>query len=154
MREDISAEEAREFLTNVLALNIDLLFDRGTEASRSLELPGNRHVVRDLVTFLADSLQASEIYTQVVTEIEAILRQRPIQVEDVKSMITHLSQAQSQSHAQGTPLEGMAADKANRLAAALYAPSPLSAGDPGIETYQAQIESAEWDALRNEAKVI
>ncbi|MDX1580592.1 MAG: hypothetical protein R3360_03100, partial [Alphaproteobacteria bacterium] len=121
---------------------------RGTEASRAAEQPSHRHVVRDLVTYLADRLQASEIYNQVVAEIEAILRQRPIQVEDVKAMITHLAKAQSQ----GAPLEGIASDKANRLAAALYAPSPLSAGDPGIASYKAQIEAAEWEALRNEAR--
>lgn len=143
---EIDAGSAREFLTELLALNLDLLFDRSTEATRTREL-SLREAVGHLANYVSQRLHAPELYGKVVEEIEAILQQRPIQVADVKAMITRLSTIQY-----GRPLlEGPAADKANRMAAALFAPTPLTAGDPGVEAYAEQLAAATNDALRHEA---
>jgi hypothetical protein len=143
---EVDAEAATDFLKEILALNLDLLFDRATESTRMADA-ALRDAVSRLAAHIADFLPASELYGKVIDEIEAILQQRPIQVGDVKAMITRMVMAQHEGHR----LEGSAADRAHRLSAALFAPTALSAGDPGIDAYAQALAEATPEALRLEA---
>lgn len=142
----VTADQAGEFLAEVLALNVDLLFERPTEASRETvsELQeGARAVLR----FLASEVKPHRVFASVVDEAEAILRQRPISVGDVKSMLTHLSLARRA----GTTLPNGYDARAGTLTAALFEPSPLSQGDPGLAAYEAALSRSTPAQLREEA---
>lgn len=142
----ISSEQAHQFLTQVLANNLTFLFSPASEAEREIqgqlaELP------RNLLRYLAESIGYEHIIDQLIGEIWRILQQRPIQVNPVKGMITHIALCQANPEIDlGTSGQG-----ASRLVSSLFGPTHACREDPGLTIYQQRLDFMDNAALQSEA---
>ena len=142
----VPPEQARHFLTQVLALNLGIVFDLGNEVQRE-RLGSNKNLVTDLFSFHLDRIGIEDILGSLIDEIRRILSQRPILVDTVKSMVTQISIALSQG--KGGPGEiGIGAD---RLVSALFGPTQGCQDDPGVDGYQVRLSSMDEGLLQQEA---
>lgn len=141
-------EHARHFLTQVLALNLDRILGAHHEAAR-LSAHELTETVDNLLKHLLKAVGTEGILGQLVDEVWRILRQRPLQVDHVKSMILQIAVAmneQGQSfNASDTRLG------ADRLISALFGPSELCREDPGIDVYRDRLSVADAGTLQAEA---
>tara|TARA_R110001599_G_scaffold170492_4_gene360696 strand:+ start:1540 stop:3540 length:2001 start_codon:yes stop_codon:yes gene_type:complete len=142
----VSSEQAHQFLTQVLANNLALLFSPASEAERETqgrlaELP------RNLLKHLAASIGYEHIIDQLIGEIWRILQQRPIQVNPVKHMITQIALCQVNPDIDlGTSGQG-----ADRLVSSLFGPTHACREDPGVTVYQERLDYMDNAALQSEA---
>ena len=91
---DISAEHAHHYLTQAMALNLWLLFTPPTEAER--ETQGRlAQISRYLFQHLATRIGYEHVIDTLIEEIWRILRQRPLQVEAIKQMVTQIALCQA-----------------------------------------------------------
>lgn len=142
----VSAEQARHFLTQVLALNLQTLFGNSDEASR--ERPASiRKMLDSQLRFLARHIGLENILDQVVDEIWRVLRQRPIQVDGPRQMIGRIAAALFDP---GTKLQS-ATRGSERLISALFGPTQGCQEDPGIAVYQERLAAMDTYALEQEA---
>lgn len=137
---------AQHFLTQVLALNLPMLFSAPSEAER--ETQGKlAQIPRALFQHLAARIGFEHIIDELINEIWRILQQRPIQVEPVKQMVTQISLCQSNPEIDlGTSGQG-----ANRLVSALFGPTQACHEDPGVAIYQQRLSAMDAAALQYEA---
>ncbi len=144
----LPAEHARHFLAQVLALNLDRILGAHHEAARvkAGELDG---AVDRLLKHILASVGTEGILGQLVDEVWRILRQRPIQVDHVKSMILQIALAMNEQQ------QGFSASDtrlgADRLISALFGPTQLSREDPGLQTYRDRLGAADTGTLQAEA---
>lgn len=142
----ISAEQAHHYLTQVMALNLWLLFGAPSEAER--ETQGRlAQLPRHLFQHLAQRIGYEHIVDKLIDEIWRILQQRPLQVESVKQMITQIAICQ----ADPTLDLGASGQGADRLVSSLYGPTQACREDPGIEVYRQRLEGMDQSALQYEA---
>ncbi|WP_181697800.1 hypothetical protein [Nocardia sp. GTS18] len=142
----ISAAAATEHLSQVLAVNLSLLFSPPTEAER--EQQGRMaQVSRELLHYLVAEVGYEKVLENLVDEIWRILRQRPIQVDAVKRMITQIAVARANPDVD-LGASGLGAD---RLISSLYGTTEGCREDPGVEIYRARLESMDDSALQYEA---
>lgn len=142
----VSAEHAHHHLSQVLAINLSLLFTPPSEAER--EQQGRMaQVPRALVRHLVEEVGYEKVLEHLIDEIWRILRQRPIQVEPVKRMITQIAVARSNPDID-LGASGLGAD---RLISSLYAPTDACREDPGVEVYRTRLETMDDSALQYEA---
>ncbi|MFC3283411.1 hypothetical protein [Litchfieldella rifensis] len=142
----ISAEQAHHYLTQVLAINLELLFMPPSEAER--ETQGRlAQVPRSLFKHLAEQIGYEHVIDRLIDEIWRILQQRPIQVEPVKRMITQIAICRTNPDIDlGTSGQG-----ADRLISSLYGATQASREDPGVDVYRERLESMDSGALQYEA---
>jgi hypothetical protein len=145
-RDNFTAEQARHFLTQVLALNLARVFAPANEAER-VRLGPLGAVVEQLFAFLLKEIGYQEILSNLIEEIWRILAQRPIQLDHVKTMITQISIAMSQG---GVEL-GESRLGADRLVSALFGPTQGSLDDPGLAVYQERLAAMDRATLQQEA---
>jgi hypothetical protein len=136
----VSAEQALHFLREVLALNLDYVFERGTEAARERRSQGVQEMFRHLVTHIG----YGNILEQVVEEVWRILKQRPIHLSHILDMVTQLSVCAAD------PRMSVPAG-AEQLVSALFGPSPGSRDDPGLEVYRERLAPMDTQRLHQEA---
>ncbi|MDK8462073.1 hypothetical protein [Marinobacter sp. SS13-12] len=142
----ISSEQARHFLTQVMALNLDLLSGTLTEADR--ERPKELGtVVQGLYQYLISHLGYESLLDSLVAEVWRLLEQGPVQVDSICDMIGQIAKCLYDPDLETT---GTAA--ATRLVRALFAPTPGSKEDPGLDVYQLRLAKMEDEALSVEAK--
>nr|WP_245555628.1 hypothetical protein [Gordonia soli] len=146
-REDLSAEDARRFLSQVLAMNLDLLLAPPSESER-IRQGRTASLIRDLFAYLVDELGYDSMLEGLVEEIWRILRQRPIQVDHVKAMVTRIAIHRSASDVD----LGSAAQGLDRLTTALFGPTEASREDPGIDTYLSRVSAMDAEGLEFEAR--
>jgi len=144
-RAGISAEQAVHHLREVLALSLDYVFERRSEATRAR---GSAYeVARSVLQFVAEAVGYDTLLEQVVDEALRLLRQRPIQVTRIEAMLTQLAAyCYDPEHGAATMPAG-----GERLVSALYAPSPASRGDPGLDVYRDRLASLDTNHLLEEA---
>lgn len=143
----LSSEHAKHFLTQVLAFNLQVLFGGSDESSR--ERPATIQKVLDHhLTFIAEHIGLENILDQVVDEVWRILRQRPIQVDSVRQMITRIAAClfDPEVQVQGTTRG------AERLISALFGPTHGCSEDPGVGVYLERLGSMDSYALEQEAQ--
>ncbi|GAA3965730.1 hypothetical protein [Allohahella marinimesophila] len=149
IRPDLSAEQAHHFLTQVLAVNLAMLFNPLTEAER--ETQGRlAEVPRALLNYLAERIGFEHIIDRLIEEIWRILRQRPIQLDGVKQMITQIAVCRGSARQPGAATERIM-QGADRLISALYGPTQLCREDPGVDVYRQRIDYLDHTALQAEA---
>ncbi|MGY6695548.1 MAG: hypothetical protein ACXIUW_05890 [Roseinatronobacter sp.] len=144
----LQRETAHHFLTQVLALNLDRILGPGTEAAR-IQASDMTPIVDALLQRLLEAVGAEGILTQLVDEVWRILRQRPLQVDHVKSMILQIAIAMG-SEGAGLGVRD-ARTGADRLISALFGPSELSREDPGLDAYRARLAASDIGILQAEA---
>lgn len=139
-QDNITQEMAQNYLREVLALNLDLVFKHSTEASRQRKLSG----VYNLFDYLVDHIGYGDILEQVVSEIWRILKQRPILNSHIIDMITQLAVCLVDPEIK-TPRG------ADSLISALFGPTPASQPDPGVDEYQQALAGMDTPSLQQEA---
>jgi hypothetical protein len=142
----ISAEQAHHFLTQVLAVNLALLFSPPGEAERE-QMGRLAELPHRLLEHLATSIGYEHIIDQLIAEIWRILQQRPIQVDSVKRMITQIAICQVNPEID----VGSSGQGADRLISSLFGPTQACREDPGVEIYQQRLDSMDATALQSEA---
>ncbi|MGB8713171.1 MAG: hypothetical protein WCD50_08585 [Onishia taeanensis] len=141
----ISAEQARNFLTQVMALNLDLLAGQMSEADR--ERPqALGAIVQSLYQYLLARLGYESILASLVDEVRRLLVQRPIQTDSIKEMISQIAKCLFDPDIKTAGTEGAA-----RLVSALFGPTPGCREDPGLTEYVERLSAMDWDTLADEA---
>lgn len=141
----ISAERARRFLTQVMALNLDLLSGQMNEADR--ERPqGLGAIVQALYQYVLARLGYDSILDSLVGEVKRLLAQRPVQTDSIKAMISQIATCLFDPD-----IEADGNADAARLVSALFGPSPGCREDPGIEVYTRRLHGMDPQALFQEA---
>lgn len=142
----LTAEQAQHFLSQVLALNLNVLFGGVTEAQRVRQaMPDG--VVRNLYVYLAERIGYENILDRLIEEIWRVLAQRPIQVDGVKAMIGQIAACLFNPEVD----LGGAGRGADRLVSALYGPTLGCREDPGLEVYAERLVGMDANALAQEA---
>jgi hypothetical protein len=142
----ISAEQARRFLTQVTALNLDLLSGQMSEADR--ERPqALGQVVNSLYQYLLSRLGYESILDSLVDEVRRLLAQRPIQTGSIKQMVGQIAKCLFDPNIE---TEGM--DKAACLVRALFGPARGCRDDPGFAVYSERLADMDEPALSEEAQ--
>lgn len=142
----ISAEHAHHYLTQVMAINLWLLFLPPSEAER--ETQGQlANIPRQLFKHLADRIGYEHIVDQLIDEIWRILKQRPIQVDAIKQMITQIALCQVNPEID----LGISGQGADRLVSSLYGPTQACREDPGVDIYRERLERMDQAALQAES---
>lgn len=149
----ISAEQAHHFLTQVLAINLSRLFTPLSEAER--ESQGRlAQVARAMLAYLAERIGYEHVMDQLITEIWRILRQRPVQVDAVKQMVTQIAICRGSANMNLSNIN-MGADAliqgADRLVSSLFGPTLLCREDPGVVVYAERLQYLDSSALQSEA---
>lgn len=139
-RPGITSDDALDFLRKVLANNLDLVFQRQTEASRDRLIQS----VYRLFEFLVERLGMASLLEQVIEEVYRMLRQRPIKIDRLRAMITQVSITLARE-------EVTAPKGAERLISALYGPTHGCEDDPGIDVYRTRMEGMDYGTLSQEA---
>jgi hypothetical protein len=142
----LSAEQAHHYLTQVIALNLALLFTPPSEAER--ETQGRlAQLPRNLFQHLAERIGYEHIIDKLIEEIWRILQQRPLQVEPVKRMITQIALCQLNPEID----LGASGQGADRLVSSLFGPTQACREDPGVAVYAQRLDSMDQAALQYEA---
>jgi len=142
----ISAEQARNFLTQVTALNLDLLSGQMSEADR--ERPqGLGQIVSALYQYLLNRLGYESILDSLVDEVHRLLAQRPIQTDSIKQMVSQIAKCLFDPE-----IETSGMDKAARLVGALFGPTSGCRDDPGFAVYGERLAAMDEIALSEEAQ--
>ncbi|TVP53786.1 MAG: hypothetical protein EA349_13020 [Halomonadaceae bacterium] len=141
----ISAERARNFLTQVTALNLDLLSGQMSEADR--ERPqGLGQIVNSLYQYLLERLGYESILESLVDEVRRLLAQRPIQTDSIKQMVSQIAKCLFDPEIDTTGMH-----KAARLVSALFGASTGCRDDPGFAVYGERLGAMDEAALTEEA---
>lgn len=142
----VSQEHAHHYLTQVMAINLWLLFNAPSEAER--ETQGRLATIPwQLFQHLADRIGYEHVIDQLIDEIWRILKQRPIQVDAIKQMITQIALCQV-NPAIDLGASGQGAD---RLVSSLFGPTQACREDPGVELYRERLERMDNAALQAES---
>lgn len=142
----VSQEHAHHYSTQVMAINLWLLFNAPSEAER--ETQGRLATIpRQLFQHLADRIGYEHVIDQLIDEIWRILKQRPIQVDAIKQMITQIALCQV-NPAIDLGASGQGAD---RLVSSLFGPTQACREDPGVELYRERLERMDNAALQAES---
>lgn len=143
----VTAEDARRFLSQVLALNLDVLFTPPSESER-VRLGRTAHLIRDLFGYVAQQIGYDSVLDELLEEIWRILRQRPIQVDTIKAMVTRIAIYRDDPSVDlGTSGQGL-----DRLITALFGTTDACREDPGVEVYRSRLEAMDVEALQFEAR--
>ncbi|MFI2812448.1 MULTISPECIES: hypothetical protein [Microbulbifer] len=142
----IPAEQARHFLAQVMALNLDHLLAGPGEAMRA-RLGRTSTAVSGVFRYLLENIGFADILGSLVHEVRRIMSQRPLQVDSVKSMITQIALARSR----GEGGNGAAAADADRLVSNLFGPTATCADDPGVQLYLERVVRLSAGELESEA---
>lgn len=140
----VSEEEARSFLNEVLALNLDLLFPPETEAGR---VESGEHIERAerLIQYLGDELSFNAVAAKIVSEIERLTVQRPIMVERIIKMI---QMAKQMVHAD---IDEKSKESLNGFDKAIAKPTTVSEAYSDLRHYQSQLKEMDEPELIEEA---
>ncbi|KPQ03058.1 hypothetical protein [Marinobacter sp. HL-58] len=145
LHETVSAEQAHHYLTQVLAINLNMLFGETGEAER--EQGKLALVSRAVVQHIAAKIGYEHVIDKLIEEIWRILQQRPIQVTSVRQMITQIALCRVDPNVD----LGGAGQGAERLISSLYGPTQACREDPGIPVYEERLQSMDSGALQSEA---
>ncbi|WP_434985005.1 hypothetical protein [Vreelandella zhaodongensis] len=142
----VSQEHAHHYLTQVMAINLWLLFNAPSEAER--ETQGRLATIpRHLFKHLAERIGYEHVIDQLIDEIWRILKQRPIQVDPIKQMITQIALCQANPEID----LGSSGQGADRLVSSLFGPTQACREDPGVALYRERLERMDSAALQAEA---
>lgn len=137
----MTSQEAAEFLTKVLALNIDLLIMKETEENRVKQLYKDEQASK-LLYFISEHCFSSRVYENLYQEVDNLAVQRPIITKKIMKLI-----ASAQKLAGG--LDEISS-KLRKYERAVYSPSDLATGP--LESYEQKLKSFDDSSLMREAE--
>ncbi|MBC52452.1 MAG: hypothetical protein CMQ34_01300 [Gammaproteobacteria bacterium] len=142
----ISAEHAHHFLTQALALNLDLVVSNLQESDR-LRPDQLGYAVQNLYSYLLRHLGYENLLAHLVAEVWRILAQRPVQVDGVKQMVTQIAVYLEKPGVLG----GDVGEDALQLVNAVFSPTQGCREDPGFDVYTERLADMDDAALLEEA---
>ena len=142
----ISSADAHQFVSQVLAMNLSLLLTPPSEAERNKQ-GRMAQLVRNVFHQLGEKVGYESILDRLLEEIWRILRQRPIQVDQVKQMITQIAVYQGDPNVDLGP----AGQGVDRLISSLFGATDACREDPGVDVYLARLEAMVTNVLQYEA---
>jgi hypothetical protein len=142
----ISAEDAHQFVSQVLAMNLALLFTPPSEVERTAQ-GRMAQLIRGLCRHLGERVGYESVLDRLVEEIWRILRQRPIQVDQVQSLITQIAVYRDDPDVD----LGSAGQGVDRLISSLFGTTEACREDPGVDVYRSRLEAMDASALQYEA---
>lgn len=147
-RDALPQEEARRFLDEIMALNLEFIFPGEGEIER-IEGGPHRDANIRLFRLLAEDLGLASLRWEVVREIEQIAAQRPIMTERI---IRHLEIAgrMPMHDPSGDPSDEVH-DRLDVFLRAVHGPTPMTAERPTPGAYRKALADADDDALQHEA---
>lgn len=150
-RDDMTASDARSFLDDVVARNIDLLFPESNEVRRERGGPELDRAQR-LFAFVADRLGSGGIIRSLVDECERVLLQRPIVVSRVDAMLETAERALALDATDpGATPESGEIERVRALIDARRGPTEAARRHPDAADYAAALAAMDDDALAAEA---
>ncbi|XKH59011.1 hypothetical protein LG290_09850 [Halomonas sediminis] len=141
----ISAEQAWNFLTQVMALNLDLLSGQMSEADRERS-HGLGTLIHAHYQYLLNQLGYESILESLVDEVYRLLAQRQVQADSIKQMISQIAICLFDP-----AIETAGMVSAARLVSALFGPTRGCREDPGLEVYAQRLSSMDDITLAEEA---
>lgn len=152
----IDAARARSFLTASLVKNLDLLQADRSEAGRAQGERQKQVAVRKLLQFELLQLGGGEIVPAVVSELDRLLEQRPIDTSPIQEL---LRQLKSLLDPEPEAVRAETLTRARRLLAAVEGPTALSAAGPSgypdrVKQLEAGARQRELETLGREMKSI
>lgn len=141
----VSPGAAKDFLNEVLALNLGVLFSDGTETGRIEGEQAGLETARKLFRFLINRVGQGALLSKLVNQIHRLAVQRPITVNRI---VTMLNQAKHMPVADLNPEEQ---DLLTQYLDAVNGPTPLSREHPQFDQYRREIQKAGESALQSEA---
>ncbi|MEQ8485668.1 MAG: hypothetical protein RIB46_15015 [Pseudomonadales bacterium] len=139
-------DQARHFLTQVLALNLNRLLAAGGEAQRVHD-SGIGDLIAAQLEYVKQHVGLDDVLGKLIEEIWRILDQRPIQVDQVKAMIGQIAVAMNAPDREISE----AALGADRLISAAFNPTIGCREDPGLAVYEERLAAMDIAALQHEA---
>ncbi len=141
----VTAETARAHLTQVLATNLTMLFGPPSETDRERQgrLAG---IARTVLRHIAERIGYEEILDQVVEEMWRLLLQRPIQVDDIKRMLTQIA-----VYRDDPEIDLGSGGGVDRLITSLYGTTMASREDPGVDVFRERLAAMDRTGLQSEA---
>ena len=136
--------DARRFLQQILASNLDLLFPVATEETREAD-PAAAERVKNLFEFILEHLGTAAILDALIQEAERVLLQRPIMVQRVEALLRAADRATHE-----LPDDDPSVARAREWMNALNGPTPLSRAGTR-DDYAAALTQLDINALAEEA---
>lgn len=144
---DLSPSQAEQFLTQVLALNLDRVLGQGLDEAQRREHNALTPAIERLMRYLVQEVGTDGVLDHLTAEIWRIMAQRPLQVDHVKAMIAQIAQALQTGSSRASDVHR----GADRLISALFGPTTLSREDPGIPAYIDRLSRADERMVQDEA---
>ncbi|RJS91348.1 hypothetical protein [Salinisphaera sp. Q1T1-3] len=140
----ITARRAHQFMTQVMALNLDLMDGRLNEADRERSHDLGP-AVASLYAFELATMGYESILDSLVAEVWRILDQRPIDVDQARGMVIQIA------HCLYDRLLDTENSRAAALVDSLFSPTPGCREDPGLSVYNDRLADMQPGALADEA---
>ncbi|ASN05005.1 hypothetical protein [Virgibacillus necropolis] len=140
-----TAEFANDYLNQVMALNLDLLFPKETEETR-VQQGDSLTRGHTLFKFLGSELSLSAFSTKLVDELDRLAAQRPIMVDRIVSIIQHAKNMLT------SDLKASERKAIEYYVNALNAPSTLSKKYNNITEYGSELKDLATKEINKEAK--
>ncbi|MEH7331645.1 hypothetical protein V7161_03345 [Neobacillus drentensis] len=138
---EMSAQEATEFLTKVMALNLDLLLMKETEENRVMQLHKDQQA-SEILRFISDHCFSPHVFQSLYQEIDNLAVQRPIVTNKILKLIASAKRLAS------------SIDKADsslfHYQNAVYSPADLAAAST-IKNYEKKLKACNDLLLIREA---
>ncbi|OYD09812.1 hypothetical protein [Paludifilum halophilum] len=142
--EKVSRQTAKDYLHEVMALNLDFIFPEETEEAR-LEQGKETERAQRLFKLIVDELSLKAISETLVEEIERLSVQRPIMVNRIVLMIRKAAQLLH------TDVEEKSRKKIERYHAAISKLTPLSEQHSDFKDYRERLKQLSEKELKKEA---
>ncbi|WP_377891306.1 hypothetical protein [Alkalihalobacillus sp. R86527] len=144
---NVSKEMAMDFLNEVMALNLDLLFPQATEASR-IEKKENAAEAQRLFEFISRYLSSSALSETLIHEIKRLTAQRPIMVKRTVSIIK-MAKEMLKTHENDSQREVL-----QQFVASIEGPSNLSHLYSQPNEYRKQLMNLSAEELQRESEIL
>ncbi len=141
----VTPQQAREFLEELVARNLDLLQPVGGEAERGRSR-GLREAASALLRFIVAELGSEGVLQTVVSEIERVLEQRPILINRTLRMVDSVREILEHT--------GATEPRAQALIDAVDGPTALSKGADTSADYGDMLIGLDAAALLEEARLM
>lgn len=146
---DVGADEARAFLEEVLARNLDFPFPEATEVTRRDTLMAER--LRRFYRFLLERLGMGSVLDALVAECERVLLQRPIMVQRAEEMLRTAAHVLPETPQADEPAS---IRYVRWLIEALDGPSALAQQHRDPDRYRTALAALDGAALGEEARTL
>ncbi|MGM7703448.1 hypothetical protein ACSVDE_17080 [Pseudalkalibacillus sp. Hm43] len=144
----VTKESAEEFLNEVMALNLDLLFPNGSEEARIEQKENAEQYDRAqrFFEFLFTQLSSASLSKTLLVEINQLTAQRPIMVKRIKSMIRTAKKLLESEGPENQP------EDLQDYIEAVEGPTQYSKKFPNVNTYRSELKNVMIDELVEEAR--